>query len=174
MRQRDYIFFLINLLAGLSLQLLVAESRGWSLYLVSYPYVLPLLLLPMQAPKGWQLIAAAALGLVIDALYDTIGVHMAASVAMTYGRQLVLVALTPASLRESRVYPRAVHMGWGWYLAYLFSLLFLHQFCIFSLEAGTLSHTLYILFMLFRSLLLTAALCCVIEGVRSLSPNKRT
>ena len=173
MKQRDYTFFLLNLLLAFGIQLLIVESRGWGLYLVSYPYVLPILLLSMQAPEEWSLVAAAVIGLVIDALYDTIGVHMASTVVMSYGRQLILSAFTPTSLRESQVYPRPLYTGWSWYIAYLFSLLFLHQFCIFLLEAGTLLHTLYVVSMLFRSFLLTVSLFSVVELVRSLFPGKK-
>ena len=76
-------------------------------------------------------------------MYGTLGVHMAAIVAMTYARSFVLMTFTPASLQLSQVYPSARTMGWVGYLLYLSILLFLHQFCIFSLEAGGLFYTGY-------------------------------
>lgn len=155
MKQRDYIWFFVNGLLGLLLQLLLSESLSWDLHFVSYPYVLPLLLVPMHAPEGRQLLAAALLGLLIDLLYGTLGVHIAATVVLTYSKGLVLRAFTPASLRESQVYPRPLYMGWSWYVIYLSILLFVHQACVFSLEAGAFLHTLYILSTWFKSLFLT-------------------
>ena len=166
-------FFLLNLLLGLGLQALSASGQGWSVYAVGYPYVLPLLLVTMQAAGGRQLFIAAGLGLLIDLLYGTLGIHMAATVAMAYTRQLVVAAFTPSSLRESLIYPRPLYMGWGWYIIYLSILLFVHQLCIFSLEAGTLLHGLYTLSALFRSFFVTWLFCCVIELLRLLFPTKK-
>ena len=158
---------------AIGLQLLLAEGPSWGVYVVSYPYVLPLLLMPMQLTEARQLVAAVALGFFIDLLYDTIGIHIAATVLLTYGRRLTIEAFTPTSLQESQIYPRPLYMGWSWYIIYISILLFLHQLCIFSLEAGTLPHTLYTISALFRSFFATWLFFCLVELLRLLFPKQK-
>ena len=163
MRQKDYILFGVHTVIGLGLQLLLSEGRVWGLYLNCYPYVLPVLLIPMRCPEGRQLIASCLLGLTIDTLYGTLGVHMASTVAMSYAKRWVLLGLTPTSLLTTQVYPRATRMGWGWYMIYAAVLLFVHQLCIFLLELSG-AHVLSAL----RGYGCTLAFFSLIELTRSL------
>ncbi len=172
MKTRDYTVFLLHAVSGLVLQVLLSEGPTWHVYFASYPYVLPFLLAPMLAPMGRQLVAAFCIGLMVDFLYGTSGIHSAATIAMTYARGFILTTFTPVSLQESQVYPRPFYMGWGWYLIYLSSLVLLHQFCVFSLESGFV-YTVYSFFMFMKSMGVTLLFFILLEVRHHLMGKKR-
>lgn len=60
-----------------------------------YVYVLFLIALPLELPVVAQLCVAAALGLVMDIVGNTPGVHMAACVALMYAKPHIIHRMIP-------------------------------------------------------------------------------
>ncbi|MBI1227474.1 MAG: hypothetical protein GC192_19740 [Bacteroidetes bacterium] len=112
---------------------------GWE----SFPYlhiiVFPLfiLLLPLRTPKTLVILLAFLLGISVDFLYDTLGVHASAAVFTGFIRSLVLKMLEPRGAYNMSYSPTIARMGLGWFVQYVSILMFAHIFFYYSVEAFT-------------------------------------
>lgn len=126
---------------------------GWE----SFPYlhiiVFPLfiLLLPLRTPKTLVIFLAFVIGISIDFLYDTLGVHASAAVFTGYVRSLVLKMLEPRGAYNMSYSPTIARMGLGWFVQYASILMFAHIFFYYSVEAFTFVYILDILIKTFVS-----------------------
>ncbi len=126
---------------------------GWE----SFPYlhiiVFPLfiLLLPLRTPKTLVIFLAFGIGISIDFLYDTLGVHASAAVFTGYVRSLVLKMLEPRGAYNMSYSPTIARMGLGWFVQYVSILMFAHIFFYYSVEAFTFVYIVDILIKTFVS-----------------------
>lgn len=126
---------------------------GWE----SFPYlhiiVFPLfiLLLPLRTPKTLVIFLAFVIGISIDFLYDTLGVHASAAVFTGYVRSLVLKMLEPRGAYNMSYSPTIARMGLGWFVQYVSILMFAHIFFYYSVEAFTFVYIVDILIKTFVS-----------------------
>ena len=173
MRPRSWFLFCLNLVFCLGLQLGIAQLQLWGFALTPFPYILCLILLPMNLAPILSLLFGFAVGFAFDIIYHTFGLHASASVLMMYVRVWILNGITAKSVQESQVFPRVVHMGWGWYLIYTSVLVALHHLCIFILEAGTWLYFFRGLGHLLLSALGTYGIFGVLELGRTFFGSKR-
>lgn len=126
---------------------------GWE----SFPYlhiiVFPLfiLLLPLRTPKTLVIFLAFVIGISVDFLYDTLGVHASAAVFTGYVRSLVLKMLEPRGAYNMSYSPTIARMGLGWFVQYVSILMFAHIFFYYSVEAFTFVYIVDILIKTFVS-----------------------
>jgi hypothetical protein len=126
---------------------------GWE----SFPYlhiiVFPLfiLLLPLRTPKTLVIFLAFVIGISVDFLYDTLGVHASAAVFTGYVRSLVLKMLEPRGAYNMSYSPTIARMGLGWFVQYASILMFAHIFFYYSVEAFTFVYIVDILIKTFVS-----------------------
>lgn len=112
---------------------------GWE----SFPYlhiiVFPvfILLLPLRTPKTLVIFLAFVLGLSVDFLYDTLGVHASAAVFTGFIRSFLLRVFEPRGGYNMTYSPTIARMGLGWFVQYAAILMFAHIFFYFSVEAFT-------------------------------------
>lgn len=112
---------------------------GWE----SFPYlhivVFPLfiLLLPLRTPRTLVIFLAFVIGISVDFLYDTLGVHASAAVFTGFARSLVLRMLEPRGAYNMAYSPTIARMGLGWFVQYVSILMFSHIFFYCSVEAFT-------------------------------------
>ncbi len=120
---------------------------GWE----SFPYlhiiVFPLfiVLLPLRAPKTLVIFLAFVIGISVDFLYDTLGVHASAAVFTGFIRSLVLKMLEPRGAYNMSYSPTIARMGLGWFVQYTSILMFAHIFFYYSVEAFTFVYIVDIL-----------------------------
>jgi len=120
---------------------------GWE----SFPYlhiiVFPvfILLLPLRTPKTLVIFLSFVIGISVDFLYDTLGVHASAAVFTGFVRSLVLRMLEPRGAYNMSYSPTIARMGLGWFVQYAAILLFAHVFFYFSVEAFTFVYIVDIL-----------------------------
>ncbi len=109
-----------------------------------YVYPIFILLLPFQVPRWLLMILAFAIGISIDMLLGTLGMHAAVSVLLAYIRPMLINVITPKGT-EFELTPNVFIQGSGWFLIY-FSLAYIISLgTYFIIEAGTF----YNLFWLF-------------------------
>ena len=126
---------------------------GWE----SFPYlhiiVFPLfiLLLPLRTPKTLVIFLAFVIGISVDFLYDTLGVHASAAVFTGFVRSLVLKMLEPRGAYNMSYSPTIARMGLGWFVQYVSILMFAHIFFYYSVEAFTFVYIVDILIKTFVS-----------------------
>ncbi|MBC7923117.1 MAG: Rod shape-determining protein MreD, partial [Ferruginibacter sp.] len=105
-------------------------------YAFCYVYVAFLLLLPFETDSVLLLVLGFAAGLVMDVFYDTLGIHAAACVLMTFLRPGVIRLITPRSDLDEGTQLSLKSMGPPWVLSYAVVLVFIHHAFLFFLEAA--------------------------------------
>jgi hypothetical protein len=126
---------------------------GWE----SFPYlhiiVFPLfiLLLPLRTPKTLVIFLAFVIGISVDFLYYTLGVHASAAVFTGYVMSLVIKMLEPRGAYNMSYSPTIARMGLGWFVQYASILMFAHIFFYYSVEAFTFVYIVDILIKTFVS-----------------------
>lgn len=136
MSNRILVGQIVNFLLFILLQVLIFKNMSLFGVAFAFPYLVFLLLVPLEVSSLLMIILGFASGLVIDVFYDTLGIHAAASVFLGYVRGGWLRIITPAGGYETVNIPKVQDTGLSWFLAYAFPLIFIHQFSIFFLEAG--------------------------------------
>lgn len=97
-------------------------------------YIAVILLLPIHFNRTWSLFIAFGVGIIVDAFYNTAGMHAAASVLIAYIRTPFINLIKPASDYEEYAEVSIPSLGLRWYLTYMLPLLFLHHFVAFNIE----------------------------------------
>ncbi|HBS87278.1 MAG: rod shape-determining protein MreD [Bacteroidetes bacterium GWF2_38_335] len=121
------------------LQVLVLNRIQFSGYVNPYFYVLLILILPFEIPLWSLLFIGFFLGFSIDAFSNTLGMHTSATVFMAFMRPVVLALIAPRDGYEIGTMPRVHYFGFSWYMRYAASLILLHHFFYFYVEAFTFS-----------------------------------
>jgi rod shape-determining protein MreD len=115
-------------------QVLVMDNVMINGYMVPYVYLLFILLLPFETPRWLVLLSGFALGLSIDLLEHTLGMHTAATVLVAYARPYLLELLAPRDGYEPDTFPRIHYYGFTWFLKYTVPIVLLHHLTLFYLE----------------------------------------
>ncbi|MEN0005429.1 MAG: hypothetical protein AAF798_14855 [Bacteroidota bacterium] len=146
-------------------------SLGWEGYIYINVLIYPLfiLLLPLRTPKPAILGLAFLMGLCIDWFYDSPGIHASASVFTAFMRPYVLYWYTPREGYNVNYSPTKKRMGLSWFAKYAATLLAMHIFWYFSVEAFTFFYLLDILtktvFTLVLSTLVTLMIMLIFNPV---------
>jgi rod shape-determining protein MreD len=117
-------------------------------------YVLILMNLPANTPRWAEMLIGAVLGLIFDVLNTSLGVNMAACVAFTFIRPIILAHLVQDLERvKGEVYIRSI--GTIEYIRTLVFLTVLHHLMVFSLEAWSLHNWWMVIIQTLLSSLMT-------------------
>jgi hypothetical protein len=103
--------------------------------IVIYPIFI--FLLPLRTPHSILVLLGFLLGISIDIFYDSYGIHASASVFSAYIRPYVLRLFAPKGGYNINYSPVVFRYGFNWFLAYVSTMLFLHLFFYFSVDAFT-------------------------------------
>ena len=127
---------LANFLCYISLQVVCARSSVLSHTAFCFIYVAFLLLLPWRS-TGWAklLVVGFVVGLLIDALYDSWGLHAFSSVLLVYCRAHLLQAMLPINDYEMATQPTLYNLGLKRFSLFAFILIGIHHIALFSLDA---------------------------------------
>ncbi len=105
------------------------------IHLIIYP--LFLILLPLRTPHSILVLLGFLIGLCIDAFYDTYGIHASASVFTGFIRPYVLKLFEPKGGYNLNYSPTKRRLGFNWFLFYCSTMLVVHLFFYFSVDAFT-------------------------------------
>lgn len=147
----------IRIILLIALQVFVFKNIGYYNLAAPFPYVLILLLLPARISNFLLFLLAFALGLTIDAFYNTLGIHAAACVVLAWVRILFINITLQSDNYEGMETPSASETSFQWFSIYSFVLIFFHHICLYLLESFSLKHLLYTL--------LSALLSCIFTWV---------
>jgi len=143
-------FVLILLVQVFVLKRIGLEVDGrLSFQVLAYP--LFLMILPFKMPRIGLMLLGFLLGILIDLFYTPLGLHAGALVLMAYTRPWILSMLAPRDGYNMNHSPTMKRMGRNWFLKYSASLLLLHTFFYFSLEAFTFAYFYEIMWQTFTS-----------------------
>ena len=102
-------------------------------------YLLCLLMFPITLPRWADMLIGMALGLFMDILCNSIGVHMATCIFIMFIRQPLLAYFVQEHERlTGEISLQTISMDS--FLKYTVILVFIHQICISMLSAWTLQH----------------------------------
>jgi hypothetical protein len=115
---------------------------GLGIQIMVYPIFI--LLLPFEISTTLMLFLAFAMGLIIDSISNTYGLHASSLILFAYLRPIIFKMFAPREgydpLKESNIY----EMGPRWFIYVFGILLFLHHFWFFLLEMFRLDSFLFI------------------------------
>jgi len=116
-------------------------------------YILVILVLPFDFNILLTIAIALILGISVDTLSDTFGLHTSAAIFVAYFRPAVLKLLTPRDGYDSSVIPTIQDMGFTWFSAYSGLLILLHHIWFFTIEIFRLDLSGLIVLKVFVSFL---------------------
>ncbi len=146
---RNIVRFIVIILV----QVLLLDNVLLGGYLNPYFYVLFILLMPFETPRWMLLVAGFFLGLSIDLFTNTLGMHTAATVLISFIRPWVLSMFAPRDGYEPDTFPRIYYYGFRWFAGYATILTFMHHLALFYIEVF---HFQYFFNTLLRVVLSTA------------------
>ena len=124
-----------------ALQVFVLKQIAWGWggqsYLQVQLYPLFVLLLPLRMPRPLVVFLGFLLGISIDLMYETLGMHAAALVFTAYVRYGILQLLLPREGYALTDKPTKDSLGDVWFLRYAALVMFVHLLFYFSVEAFT-------------------------------------
>lgn len=137
--------------------------KNISLYNLSAPYLYTLfiLLLPFEVPNLLLFILSFILGLIIDAFYDTPGLHAASCVLLAFVRVLFISITVQKDGFDNEPEPTLGNMGFRWFFTYASVLILVHHFFLFNLEVFRLSEIQFTLLRFISSAVFTLFLVLV-------------
>lgn len=142
---RKYLVQLLAFFVVIFLQVLVFDNIQVSGYVNPYIYVLFLLLLPFETPNWLLLLMAFLLGLFIDFLSSTPGLHTVATLVMAFVRPYLLIYIAPRNGYEEGLLPRVSHYGLAWFTRYAVLMILIHHLFLFYVEVLTFENFFYTL-----------------------------
>ncbi len=132
-------------------------------YAFCFVYVAFLLLLPFETSLVLLLLLGFLTGLATDIFYDTLGLHAAACVLLTFLRPSVLRLITPRSELDAGMKMSLRSMGTSRFLLYTVTLVFVHHAFLFYVEAASWSLVLLALVKTVCSTLFTMTVIVIIQ-----------
>ena len=116
------------------LQVLIVRNIHLGSFVVLFPYILFILLLPFETHKLLVLIISFSIGLVIDMFYDTAGMHASVCTLIGFLRPYIFKILSPREGYEPELIPNVHSMGSTWFITYSAIMIFIHHLVFFYLE----------------------------------------
>jgi rod shape-determining protein MreD len=167
LKKINMILFLQNIVRFILLvlvQVLVLNNIQFLGFLNPYIYVLFILSLPVKLPRWLSLLLAFVLGLTIDVFSDTMGMHAFATVLVAFVRNNIIKLFTTIDEGNNPT-PSFYTFGVGAYVKYVVSIVFIHHFTLFFIEAFSFEH---FWILLLKILLSTTVSILIILGIQSL------
>lgn len=116
------------------LQVIIVQNINLGAYIILFPYILFVFMLPFETNKHLVLLLSFVMGISVDYFYDSSGIHTAACTLLGFVRPYVLEYIAPRDGYDIGVQPSIRDMGLEWFLRYAGTLVILHHFTVFYLE----------------------------------------
>ena len=130
---------ILRFLVFLLIQVSILKHLDLGRFINPFLYVLFILMLPIRSNKALVMVLAFVCGLTVDMFYNTMGVNAAACVFMAYCRPRILKTYAPKGEYDTSAKPTIQSLGLPWLLSYAGTMVFLHHFVLFFLEAFSFS-----------------------------------
>jgi len=141
MKVNRYIQVFIRLLIFILIQVFLLQniqlklSNALFVPLLCYP--IGILFFPVKTPHVLMVIIGFAVGLLMDAIYNTPGVHAGALTFACFIREYVLRILEPREGYSLQTSPTILQLGLSWFLKYSIAFILIFSFAFFTLETFT-------------------------------------
>ena len=126
---------ILRFIALVLLQVFILNNIQFSGYINPYLYVLFIIMLPFNTSKWSLIILGFLLGLSVDILSNTPGLHAAATVFVAFTRPFVIkLGNKRQDYETTALSPSIKELGFQWFFTYSFIIVALHHFFLFFLE----------------------------------------
>lgn len=134
---------------------------GWGIQIMVYP--LFIFLLPVETGIFASMLLAFAMGIAIDSMSNTYGLHASSLLLFAYARPIIFKMFSPRDGYDPLLEPTIFDMGQRWFVRVYGIMLLIHHFWFFLLEMFKFSELLYILQKTVLSLLLSFTLTILLQ-----------
>ena len=152
----------------LALQIFIFNNINFNGYINPYPYILYILLYPINANKNLLLLGSFALGIIMDMFMNTGGVHTTACIILAFLRPTIL-KFTFGLSYEYQTVKVADKLSSERFMFILISIL-LHHIVLFTLEIFKFNFLIDITIRTLLSTLFTLIISIII--IYLIKPNK--
>lgn len=128
-----------------------------------FAYVITFLLIPSETSSVIQLIFAFIFGILLDSIYNTLGMHAAASLVFVFAKIYWVQIMMPSGGYDSGSRINMSSQGLQWLLLFSYPLILLHSLVLLFIEAGGLNTFFFTLSKAFYSSLFTMGMVLIIQ-----------
>jgi rod shape-determining protein MreD len=153
----------------LAVQIIIFNNMNFLGYISPYPYILFIILYPVNGNKSGLLLASFFLGLIMDMFSNSGGIHTTACVVLAYYRPYLFKFSFGLSYEYQTIKLNDVVTPERFSVVLLSVLI--HHFILFVLEAFQFSFILDILIRTLLSTVFTIIICIII--IYLIKPNRR-
>jgi hypothetical protein len=153
----------------LAIQILIFNNMRFMGYINPYPYMLFIILYPVNGNKYGLLAASFTLGIILDMFCNSGGVHAAACLLLAYYRPYIFKFSFGLSYEYQTVKLNDVLTPERF--SFILIAVVIHHFTLFLLEIFRLNFLWEILLKTFLSTIFTILLCVIIIYI--IKPNRR-
>jgi rod shape-determining protein MreD len=153
----------------LAVQIVVFNNMNFLGYISPYPYLLFIVLYPVNSNKSGLLLASFFLGIIMDLFCNSGGIHTTACIVLAYYRPYLFRFSFGLSYEYQTVKLNDVLTPERF--SFLLLSVVIHHFVLFTLEAFKISYILDILIRTLLSTIFTIIICIII--IYLIKPNKR-
>ena len=129
-----WVKYSINFIFIILVQGLIINQLQMSGYVYPMVYIIAILMLPFETNLFVSIVLSLVLGICVDALSDTFGLHTSASLLIGYTRPYLLRLLKPRDGYDNSLTPSIHDMGKTWFLMSTSIMLFIHHLWFFTFE----------------------------------------
>ena len=144
---------------------------GWGILPMIYP--LMIFLLPSETETSLLMFIAFLLGISVDVLSNTFGLHTSALVLMAYVKPWFFKKFAPREDYELNKETNVFTMGQKWFVTTFGALILLHHFWFFLFEIADLGKIGYLIQKLILSSVLSFLLCVGLQIIFVKKPKER-
>ncbi len=130
----DYFKYITLFILAVFIQVLIFDNIYFYGYAHVFFYVIFILLLPFEINKYTLMILGFILGIIVDIFNNSIGMHAFATVFISFLRPYVLQIYSTKDEYEIGHKPGLYDYGYGWFIRYSLTLLFIHHFIFYFIE----------------------------------------
>jgi rod shape-determining protein MreD len=163
------LFNIARFILLLAAQVLVFNNINFLGYINPFPYILFIILYPVNSNKTGLLVASFFLGLMVDMFCNSGGVHAAACLVLAFVRPYIFKFAFGLSYEYQTVKLNDVLTPQRF--SFLLVAVIIHHFILFLLEIFQMSFILEILLKTILSTVFTIIICIVI--IYLIKPNRR-
>jgi rod shape-determining protein MreD len=153
----------------IAVQIIIFNNMNFLGYISPYPYILFIILYPVNGNKSGLLVASFFLGLIMDMFSNSGGIHTTACVILAYYRPYLFKFSFGLSYEYQTVKLNDVVTPERF--SFILLSVLIHHFILFTLEAFKFSFILDILLRTILSTVFTIILCIII--IYFIKPNRR-
>lgn len=153
----------------LAVQIIIFNNMNFLGYISPFPYILFIILYPVNSNKYGLLMASFFLGLIMDMFSNSGGIHTTACLVLAYYRPYLFRFSFGLSYEYQTVKLNDVLTPERF--SFILLSVVIHHFVLFVLEAFKISFFLDVLFRTLLSTIFTIIICIII--IYLIKPNKR-